>query len=141
MKELFLDYEMSLKLKEIGFNGKCVKGFDKNGNDLYYPDSDIIVDNPLIVQVFKWFRDEHGIYGNVLSNLERYDTFDIDGHFQDEIIEFVHFYRIVWLNDSGSKDYIRETKDFETVNYYEEYEDAELNCIKQMVKLVEDVRK
>ena len=58
----FVPYELSLKLKNIGFNEPCFGGWDDDKIWYYHPDSDIIVDAPLWQQAFDWFREKHSLH-------------------------------------------------------------------------------
>ena len=54
MEKEFVPYELSIELKELGFDEPCFGGWDKNKKWYYHPDSDIIVDAPLWQQAFDW---------------------------------------------------------------------------------------
>lgn len=68
MKDQFIPYELALKLKELGFNGECIKGFYE-GEPIYTIVSTPVdfnnkkqlgelVSAPLWQQSFDWFRDK-----------------------------------------------------------------------------------
>lgn len=60
MNKQFVPFELSVKLKELGFDEPCFGGWDNNRKWNYHPDSDIEVDAPLWQQAFDWFREKHG---------------------------------------------------------------------------------
>jgi len=62
MKHLFVSYELTLKLKEKGFDEECLGLYYKDGSFAYNPDSDVFVGAPLYQQVIDWFREKHNIY-------------------------------------------------------------------------------
>ena len=150
MKDLFVDYDTALKLKELGFKERCFGAYkiledeyifsSKEGDLILGLDADkkyaFVIKASLKTQVFEWFRNEFCINGDIISNYERYFTYDIDGQFQDEICSWNYSYKISWIE--GSKDYLRFTKDLEKVTCYEEYSKAENECINQLIKLINE---
>jgi hypothetical protein len=114
MEKEFVPYEEALALKELGFNEDCLGMFDeyKEFNCLGIPHNANIlqgcISRPLYQQAFRWFRDKN--YEVYYSKKEGNITFKIEyGH---------------W-------DYI-STKSFL------DYEEAELECLKQLIKLVKN---
>ena len=74
MKDLFVTYEQALDLKELGFDEPCL-GFYSTLYDLMIMktngvkslfDSECLA--PLKQQVFKWFRDKHQLFGEVVCD-------------------------------------------------------------------------
>ena len=72
MEEQFVTYEISLKLKELGFDEECVavyfknkfqlvKGFHINKVDLHVADEMDSTLAPILQQVIDWLRNEHDI--------------------------------------------------------------------------------
>jgi hypothetical protein len=63
MENLFLPYRLAIKMKEIGFNDACFRGYNSNGEITDYSVSfknyndEIFINAPLYQQVFDWFRD------------------------------------------------------------------------------------
>lgn len=144
MKELFVDYNLSLELKELGFKEKCLASYytynienlkkDKydykskfiieitdsedyimNGEKSYY------VACPLIYQVFDWFRNKHNLHG-VIHQLLKYKY--------DVVVNSVYCIHL-----SSSK------YDLKRINYsnlieYNTYEEAETVCINQMIDFI-----
>ena len=145
MIELFADYSISKELELLGFNESCLATIDNYGafhikGKRKPPQACVAsideIKCPLKYQIFQWFRDKYGIHGEVNSQYFRYNTYDIEGQFEDEICYWKYNYKISWVGETGSKDYIRVTIDFEKVNHYEEYGEAELACIKQILKII-----
>ena len=74
MKEQFCSYDISLKLKELGFDEECFGGFSVNGDldfskifishDGYCFDKSVkqIALAPLWQQVIDWFSEKHKIH-------------------------------------------------------------------------------
>ena len=121
MKDLFVNYELSLELKEIGFDEDCIAKHDNSGfkmlpaNDpLKNSEIDLfwICTAPLKAQVFKWFRDKYKINSSIYFTGAYYPTVD---------------------NDFISYGY---TIDEEFGNSLDTYEEAEEECVKQMIKII-----
>jgi hypothetical protein len=131
MKEHFVTYEQALALKELGFNESCLleEYFEdsqcvsewayeepfKINTELDYLTDKFNADDdehyeysvavPLKSQVFRWFREKHGLYSV------------IDG------LEHRQYYKITQLN-SCSKEY----------DTYEEAESACINKLIKIIK-------
>jgi hypothetical protein len=72
MNKEFVNYEIALALKELGFDEPCLAYYDES---LYFPENDNIygtfcnqpIDTsycsaPLYQQAFRWFREKYGYY-------------------------------------------------------------------------------
>lgn len=140
MNDLFLNYELSLELKNLGFDEKCmasyytydVENFKKdkfdyrgkfnfefsNNLDDYIINTDktYYIACPLKYQVFKWFREVHNMYGEI---------YILCGEWRIQI---------ACLNKEDLGSYYTGYKDVE----YNTFEEAELEVIKQMVNIVKD---
>ncbi len=121
MKEKFVNYEIALALKELGFDEECGAFYFKDleniyqkccewfvsNDDVYYYGEEILCVAPLYQQAFRWFREKHDL-------------------------------------DVISKPHIRKTKKYvcDPVNIRLEakntYEEAETACL---IKLIEIVKK
>ena len=68
MNKEFIPYQQALELKELGFDEKCYRGYDKNemlfyseqenGHELNY-NVGMNVSAPLYQQAFRWFREKY----------------------------------------------------------------------------------
>lgn len=74
MVKQFVTYEIALKLKELGFDEKCIGVFSLS-KTLYTPKTDFdeidelhFIKAPLWQQALKWLRDKHHI--NIVVNFE-----------------------------------------------------------------------
>ena len=86
MKEHFLSYEQALAVKELGFDKPCFGYYSNSkehmceiwyemsnkGQD-YIPVGDVLA--PLKQQVFKWFRDKHGIKPQITTTYDEWDFY------------------------------------------------------------------
>ena len=117
MNNEFVPYEQAVELKELGFDEKCYRGYDKNqmlfyseqenGHELNYSVG-MNVSVPLYQQAFRWFREKYEYYVE-LGHGTRID-----------------FYYTIY-KDSVS---IAERNDYST------YEDAENACLKKLIEIV-----
>lgn len=124
MEKEFVPYELALELKELGFNEGCVASFQDKELKARHPDFlssqekvNYIFPNsilaPLYQQAFRWFREEH----NLISS--------VTGIFKDETKTDLEY----WY-------YILQESDEEI--FYSSYEEAELECLKQLIKIVKN---
>jgi hypothetical protein len=125
MNKEFIPYEQALELKELGFDEKCYRGYDKNqmlfyseqenGHELNYSVG-MNVSAPLYQQAFRWFREKYGLMGIV-------DCF---------LYPFSYTYNI---NDSVNEKIILWS---EPENDFDTYEAAELACLKKLIEIVKN---
>lgn len=120
MKEKeFIPYELALELKEIGFNEPCLASHYRAGRRLdireYINHGEYTVLAPTYSQAFRWFREKHGLNSFVYH------------YGEDGILDTIYFaYNI---NDN------LYASDFRT------YEEAELACLKLLVKTIKESNK
>lgn len=111
----FVPYELALKLKELGFNEKCLGGYDKTKKWWYHPDSDVILDVPLWQQAEDFMLKRYNLYGIVIPTITMDWTFKtmtvVEG-----IVE-VPPYNHVDANDYSTR------------------EEARLECLKKLIEL------
>ena len=121
MKDLFVPYQQSLELRELGFDEICLThywgenilneaygGWMKNSNTKY-------VMSPTWEQAFKWFRDNYNLIGLV------------EGGYDNGKNIFTY---VIW---DGFKDNMID-------EYFETYEEAQLKCLIQMKCLVQLIK-
>ena len=121
MKQLFVPYEQSLELRELGFDEICLThywgndilneaygGWMKNSNTKY-------VMSPTWEQAFKWFRDNYNLIGLV------------EGGYDNGKNIFTY---VIW---DGFKDNMID-------EYFDTYEEAQLKCLIQMKCLVQLIK-
>ena len=136
MEKEFIPYEQALALKEIDFDGPCfgeyhntkIKGYeDKNWlvTNEYYEDSmraTFMCLAPLYQQAFRWFREKYGF-------VIRYIPHEIVDNEGQSILH--HYYKISeYDNWRGGRRNTVETE------LSEEYEEAELECLKKLIEIV-----
>ena len=142
MEKEFVPYEIAFELKELGFDEPCMyawcitpkhrveydgkmslktdgnpfgqfyKGKSFNGN--YNPNKNRIqCSAPLYQQVFRWFREKHNLYACI------------------ERVEYID------SNEKGFQWYIFD-KCSNVGEKLMSYEEAELECLKKLIKIVKD---
>ena len=134
MEKDFVTYNEALALKELGFDEPCFciynrekvlrfnnlnnpndrnKGVKLTSNNGRYP-------APTYQQAFRWFREKHGYFSSPMQSTK------------PSGIEYD------WLI---TKD-IDESRIFvKTVGYFTTYEEAELECVKKLIKIVNEIEK
>jgi len=120
MKNEFIPYEQALALKELGFDEPCFGNYyTLNGktwkladnieydllNELYHIGSKFTIIAPLYQQAFRWFREKHGL-----------------NHF-------------VELDVDCKPNYYNAHVQCSLVYHADNYEEAELACIKKLIEL------
>jgi hypothetical protein len=128
MNKEFVPYEQALALKELGFNEEtiCVynsykqlKGVIISSMDGDYIKKDKWDDRlpaPTYQQAFRWFREKHNIDISINTVYSKY-------------------------NENTSKKYggvIDNESVFTNVGFYKTYEEAELECLKKLIEIVNE---
>jgi hypothetical protein len=119
MKIEFVTYELSLELKQLGFDETCLSYYEGESFSYHLASikgDDYIIPAPLFQQAFRWFRDKK------LSDMCvcRYQGRDDGG---------VYYYYCI-TNDFG----VEETRHFQEGFF--SYEEAELACLTKLIEIV-----
>ncbi len=118
MEKDFVDFEIALKLKELGFKKECFKYYTKTGE--LYSSNHYEIHAPLYYQAFRFFREKYNMLANVYSNASGfcYEYSDTIGgtHRLDSGFD--------GPNDSGC---------------WDSYEEAELACLQKMIEIVKNI--
>ena len=128
MEKEFVPYDESLALKELGFDKPCMRGWYKNLEIWYHPDSDIILDNPTFSQAFRWFRKKYGLQSYINPELS----------FSYNNPKYTVIFIKTTKNFTTYKDdtiWVRENIERKRFNSYEE---AELECLKKLIEIVKN---
>ncbi len=130
MKKEFVPYEQALELKELGFDELCICIYNRekslrvnvfnNPNDrfksvqLSYNNGKIPA--PLYQQAFRWFREKHQMHHQIIiRDLDKYKEGNPD------------FQLMIYTNTPVTLHKLKNCK---------AYEEAELECLKQLIKIV-----
>jgi hypothetical protein len=131
MKNEFIPYQQALELKELGFGEPCFGKFYFNHleiggnwcNDDFKEDPDIFISAPLYQQVFRWFREKYNLRGFIgfRPNIKQFD------------------YHIYDMSLSG-KEYVKQRtyEEFQKDPKFGTYEEAELECTKELISIVKN---
>lgn len=132
MKELFLPYEESLELKNLGFNEPCFAYYDLEHNFKWVKNQQVLSNKylgyhlvPLYTQAFRFFRDKYNL---ILDILPFYDEEQLPLSYQNQQKPKGYF---IW-------NYYDDSFEIENSINYKTYEEAELECIKQLIKIVKN---
>ena len=121
MEKEFIPYEQALELKELGFDEPCFGIYYTKDGDIRKLDINEIGDAPLYQQAFRWFREVHNLRGFIgfRPNVKQFD------------------YHIYDMGLSG-KEYVtqRTMEAFNKDPLVGTYEEAELGCLKQLIKII-----
>ena len=125
MKKEFVTYELSLELKQLGFDKPCFGVYFNSTQELFIGKKvnqyteDVRTSAPTYSQCFRWFRDKK------LSDMCvcRYQGRDDGG---------VYYYYSI-TKDFG----IEETRHFKEGFFT--YEEAELECLEKLIEIVKEV--
>ena len=125
MTKEFVPYDLAIKLKELGFEEKCFCNWEESWSP--EPEHEIRmvlttdqtwlrpgwVRAPTFSQAFRWFREEHGLFGNPdISNFENK----------------TYGYAVTTLNHPH---YLFNAHSFSSM------EEAELACLDKLIEIVE----
>ena len=118
MKNEFIPYEQALALKELGFDEPCFGYYTGDKKHLIIRPSmgrrnedlnDIVCTAPLYQQAFRWFREKHNLYGEVIIQ-------------QRPSLEFIYGFKISPTNIIQGG--------------FSTYEESELACLSKLIKLI-----
>lgn len=123
MEKEFVPYELSLKLKELGFDERCLAGYYNDGKSLWFfrfhknserepTVAERFATAPLWQQAFDWFREKYKFKVGIGINDK--------GLYYD--------YKIVLFN----------TTDTYYKDFYNTYSEARLACLEKLIELVEN---
>ena len=134
MEKEFIHYEQALALKELGFDEHCLGWYQDNTLRLDINSNQSVKFHehlgrfkgcllaPLYQQAFRWFREKYGF-------VIRYIPHEIDDNEGQSILH--HYYKISeYDNWRGGRRNTVETE------LSEEYEEAELECLKKLIEIV-----
>lgn len=116
MENLFISYEQSKSLKEIGFDKMCFGFYSSSGLALHQCKNsepwmgNTVVAAPLRQQALRWFREKYNYFGLV------------EGGYDNDKNLFTY---VIW----------RKSFDDCIDTYWETYEEAESACIDKLIEL------
>jgi hypothetical protein len=127
MNKEFVSYEIALKLKELGFKEQCFSFYDIEkklyASEGYYKigynvlNEEVIA--PLYQQVFTYFREKYDIDISINTIYSKYNE------------NIGKKYRVVIDNKTV----------FTNVGFYDTYEEAQKNCILDLISIIKNQKK
>lgn len=125
LEEDFVPYEEAIALRELGFNKPCMgvfaldkNGFERCGRKTLWTDVfDTWVKTPTWKVAFKWFRENKGLYGTIVPQIQKKFHYDIWRIF-DENNSPILSERVIFSNRG-----------------YKTPEKAELECLRELIKI------
>lgn len=121
MRNLFVKFEIALKLKDIGFDEKCLMKWKAESNDkfeMYYDEdgywnseneSFVICSAPLYQQCIDWFRNKHNLIIEIQTDQTSNPKFCYEIY---KYKEYGNWTRLTDVNNWGlSYDYYRNIND------------------------------
>ncbi len=128
MENEFIPYEEALALKELGFDEECLfswvetmKGWKLDVGQ--WKD----ISAPLYQQAFRWFREKKNLDGEVV----RYNLLNIEKKILGLEVKYIYLTAI----NGVALDW--EDLELTLSTYYLVREEAELACLRQLIKIVE----
>ena len=126
MNKEFIPYEQALALKELGFDEPCLGRYWHEEFKLINIDKQFEVPHyacsaPLYQQAFRWFREKYNLYQDISAFAWNYDKKQLG------------FSIRTYLNPVNIE---TERKVYGEV--YETYEEAELECLKELIEIVKN---
>jgi hypothetical protein len=135
----FVQYQEALDLKQLGFDEPCFgRYYYKESYPMLNPNSgetelvfefgryikqtEVTILVPLYQQAFRWFREKYGLSGTVKETFVGDDRCGI----------------ICVKSEKGLK-YLKSGESV-TTKFFKEYEQAELECLKKLIEIVENGR-
>jgi hypothetical protein len=130
----FVPYQESLELKELGFDEPCLCFYNYNSQLLRYmnPDKDwnslqsqtlknskiTLPDTysaPTFSQCFKWFREKYGLPSHIAT-----------------------YWQHDWNNYSYQYYFVQDKVEWNGIEHYKTYEEAELACLRKLIEIVKN---
>jgi hypothetical protein len=134
MTKEFVPYELAVRLKELGFEESCFGGFYDNGDlniqrvDFQSPLEGFCL-SPTFSQAFRWFRENHQIFPEVLTDCTTEP-------------KFVFTYNKFFGNpkDLTGQEWGWENNIGQYSELYRTHEEAEQACLTKLIEIVEQTK-
>lgn len=125
--KLFVPYKESLELKELGFDEPCISWFSifgKFSNDYSTPKkynsefkiSGGYISAPTFSQAFRWFRNKYKLPSHIAT-----------------------YWQHDWNNYSYQYYFVQDKVEWNDIEHYKTYEEAELACLKKLIEIVKKI--
>ena len=117
MEKEFIGYNEALALKELGFDEPCFGYRDGGGYLIIKQMPHCVISTPTFSQAFRWFRKKYGL-----------DSFV--KHLYKSTIKIGYYF--------GIDEYKGIEFQMDLDDYYKTYEEAELECLIKLIKIVKN---
>jgi hypothetical protein len=117
MEKEFVPYELSLELKQLGMDlgwYNYLNFYDSSTKEFCFVMKDVPA--PLYQQAFRWFRDNHNLFGCIDLQCSN------------------PAYWYIRVDDIIENDFVYHSEDYRIK--YKTYEEAESDCINKLIELV-----
>ena len=140
MSKDFTLYPEALELEQLVFDEPCFGEWQnlKTGKNIVVDEEDRIYDVPVLgadikaptySQAFRFFREKHLLEGLVLPQ---------DRSVPDPLP--IYFIAVISYEDGGMNELFNSTAPFNML-HYSEYEEAQLGCLRHLIKIVKENEK
>lgn len=132
----FIPYEEALAIRQLGFNEPCMaiyyskdKSFswhhhiDHTNQEPLLESGEYNISAPLYQQAFRWFREKHKLHPFIMS---------------DNCVKDTYGYNIGFLTEEDDLHMMEGICKVEVKLEFKIYEKAELECLKQLIKIVKE---
>lgn len=125
MEKEFIPYDRYSRLKKLGFDEKCLS-YPISSTDASGRTWTSVLVAPLFQQTFRWFRKEHQIFAEILTDCTTEP-------------KFVYTYNKFYGNpkDLAEQEWGWENNIGQYSEIYRTYEEAELACLDELLGIVE----
>lgn len=121
MKNLFITFEQSQKIKSLGFDEPCLGFYDEfNNNAVVFGLSEGSNNAPTYQQVFRWFRVKYELW----QCIQKYPTSKNPNRC---------YYELKGDNINTDKD---ESPNLYMSGWFDIYEKAESNCLDKLIEII-----
>lgn len=133
MEKEFVPYEQALALKELGFDEPCFGYYDDNLELFLFKyfnyNSTKIVSAPMWQHTFRWFREKYNLNVTVITNYSKVNS---------KLIKSYRVGIIILKNKAIDSYFLRPKNDKLSFIEFITYEEAELECLKKLIKIVKN---
>jgi hypothetical protein len=121
MEKEFIPYNLTLQLKELGFDEDCLS-HSVSTTDASGTRWTSVLKAPLYQQAFRWFREKYDIHYSINRECSQHDH---KWGYNWSLYRFGEF--ITSHPDAPAGEWV-----------YETYEEAELECLKKLIEIVKN---
>ena len=133
MEKEFIPYEQALALKELGFDEPCFGFWNYNDSKMYYWNDEEIQNE----RTNTWFLDTEKKFPKISKNGCTAPTFSQAFRFFREKYKMTSSVRVYFAEEFFYEIYVSFNHEI-TSGMYNSYEETELACLKQLIKIAKE---